>query len=348
MEELAEVAATHGAALKPPIAGAPVGYRHRARLAVRGRASSPKIGIFQEGTHRIADIPTCPVHHPLVNEVAAALRDAMRTTGIEPYADTPHLGVVRYLQVVVERTTGTAQVVVVTNTEDAACVEALAEPLAGRLGTRLQSLWWNGNTARTNTILGPAWRRIRGPEATLERLGGVAVLFPPGAFGQSNLPVAESMVEYVAAQIPDGAATGDVYCGTGAYGLGLLARGPVTFIELSPAGIQGLRLGLERRPSTEHERAAVIENDAAACLDRLGDLDAVILDPPRKGLDDALRDALSTTPPATVVTVHCGFDAFLRDVAALAGGPLEVEAIRPVDLFPFTDHVEVVTTFRRR
>jgi tRNA/tmRNA/rRNA uracil-C5-methylase (TrmA/RlmC/RlmD family) len=54
----------------PPavVEGPPFGYRHRARLAVRGRSASPKVGIFQEGTHRIVDIPRCLVHHPLVNE----------------------------------------------------------------------------------------------------------------------------------------------------------------------------------------------------------------------------------------------------------------------------------------
>jgi tRNA/tmRNA/rRNA uracil-C5-methylase (TrmA/RlmC/RlmD family) len=64
------------AGLPPPVVveGASFGYRHRARLAVRGRAASPKIGIFQEGSHRVVDIPRCLVHHPLVNEVAASPR----------------------------------------------------------------------------------------------------------------------------------------------------------------------------------------------------------------------------------------------------------------------------------
>ncbi len=53
------------------------GYRHRKRLAVRGRAASPKIGIFQEGSHRVVDIPRCLVHHPLVNEVAAITKETL-------------------------------------------------------------------------------------------------------------------------------------------------------------------------------------------------------------------------------------------------------------------------------
>jgi tRNA/tmRNA/rRNA uracil-C5-methylase (TrmA/RlmC/RlmD family) len=113
------------AGLEPPRAavGAALGFRTRARLAVRGRAASPKVGIFQTGTHKIADIPRCGIHHPLVNEVAGALRAGARAAGIEPYADRPHRGVLRYLQVAVELASARAQVVLVGN-----C--ATAEPLA--------------------------------------------------------------------------------------------------------------------------------------------------------------------------------------------------------------------------
>ncbi|HVM64194.1 MAG TPA: hypothetical protein VMU14_04980, partial [Acidimicrobiales bacterium] len=71
------------AGLAPPsvVEGPPFGWRHRARLMVRGRATSPKVGIFQEGSHRIVDMPQCLVHHPGVNVVAAAAKAAIRATG---------------------------------------------------------------------------------------------------------------------------------------------------------------------------------------------------------------------------------------------------------------------------
>ncbi len=79
----ARVAAT---GIDPPKVhlGQALGFRCRARLSVRGRAASPKIGIFQQGTHRIVDIPRCPVHHPTINEVVAALKQAIRETGTAP------------------------------------------------------------------------------------------------------------------------------------------------------------------------------------------------------------------------------------------------------------------------
>src|SRR5262249_1273271 len=152
------------AGLPPPaiVEGAPFGDRHRARLAVRGRAASPKIGIFQEGSHRVVDIPHCLVHHPLVNEVATATKAALRRTGVSPYPDRPHRGMLRYLQVVVERRSASPQVVLVANDESPDALEPVAREIERALGARLHSLWWNGNPARTNTILGPAWHRWAG------------------------------------------------------------------------------------------------------------------------------------------------------------------------------------------
>src|SRR5262249_37471499 len=136
------------------VEGAPFGDRHRARL--------PKIGIFQEGSHRVVDTPHCLVHHPLVNEVATATKAALRRTGVSPYADRPHRGMLRYLQVVVERRSASPQVVLVANDESPDALEPVAREIERALGARLHSLWWNGNPARTHTILRPAWHRWAG------------------------------------------------------------------------------------------------------------------------------------------------------------------------------------------
>src|SRR5262245_55546382 len=168
------------AGLPPPVVveGPPFGYRHRARLAVRGRAASPKLGVFQEGSHRIVDIPRCLVHHPLVNEVSAAVKTAVRRTGVAPYAERAHRGLLRSVQVVIERRSHSAQVVLVANDDAPRALEPLAGELERHLGRRLHSLWWNGNPTRTNTILGPLWHRWSGPDSVCEELGGAQVFFP--------------------------------------------------------------------------------------------------------------------------------------------------------------------------
>ena len=101
------------------ISGQTAGFRLRARLAIRGRLGSPKIGLFELGTHRVVHIPNCSVQHPLINRVAAVVRRALVDARVTSYSDSAHLGLARYLQVVVERSSQTAQVVIVANSATA-------------------------------------------------------------------------------------------------------------------------------------------------------------------------------------------------------------------------------------
>ncbi|HSJ98770.1 MAG TPA: hypothetical protein VLC53_16965, partial [Myxococcota bacterium] len=149
LARLARVAAAAGAPPPAVLAGAALGFRVRARLVVRGRAASPKIGIFQAGSHRIADIPRCGVHHPRINEVAAALRAAIRATGVAPYADRPPRGALRALQVVVERASGRVQAVLVGNATAPEPLAPVADALRVSLGEGLLGLWWNGQPDRS-------------------------------------------------------------------------------------------------------------------------------------------------------------------------------------------------------
>jgi len=337
------------AGLTPPgvVTGAPLGFRTRARLAVRGRASSPKVGIFQTGSHRIADIPRCGIHHPRINAVAAALRGALRATGVEPYAESPHRGLLRTLQVAVERASGRVQLVLVGNCDTPAPLSPVFAALERELGETLQGLFWNGNTVRGNTILGPHWQRITGAEALLERVGGVDVFHPPGAFGQSHPELFESLALAARAAVPDGARALELYAGSGAIGLGLLARAhSVELNELSGHGLRGLELGLAARPPAERARGAILPGDARAHAARIARADAVVVDPPRRGLDRAVVDALVESPPQTLVYVSCGLDSFERDTAQLVGSNrLALRSLAAWDLFPYTEHVETLAVF---
>jgi tRNA/tmRNA/rRNA uracil-C5-methylase (TrmA/RlmC/RlmD family) len=327
-----------------------IGYRHRARLAVRGRATSPKIGIFQEDTHRIVDVPRCVVHHPLVNEVAAAVKSAVRKTGVTLYGDRSHRGLLRYLQVVVERPSRTVQVVLVANDETHDALAATADALRVELGPHLHSLWWNGNTATTNAILGSRWHRWAGPETTCETIGGARVFYPPGAFGQANLPLADRMVALVHGWVPDRTHVLELHAGVGAIGLGLAARGHrVVFNEVSRWALAGLNLGIDALGPAVRARTAVVRGPAANQLHAIDAADVVICDPPRQGLEEPLLARLAARPPARLVIVSCNLASFLREAQTLVGsGRTRLAALVPFALFPFTDHVEAVALFERR
>lgn len=343
------LAAKHGLPPLAVISGQMTGFRQRARLAIRGRLGSPKLGLFELGSHHVVHIPNCVVQHPLINRVAGVVRKALVDAKITPYSDNAHLGLARYLQVAVERSSETAQVTLIGNSEGpgpfAACLDLIRE----RLGSELHSLWWNGNSARTNTILGPDFRHWCGPESVVERFGGNAVHYPPGAFGQNNLDVAQRIIEHVRGELPEGSRVAEFYAGVGAIGLSVLERvSELRLNELSPHSLSGLSLGLGQLAQTERAKISVQVGPAGEARHLAAGVDVVIADPPRKGLDSELCTALAEAPPARFIYVSCGIESFLNDTERLlARGKLRLSALTAFNLIPFTDHVETVARFER-
>jgi 23S rRNA (uracil1939-C5)-methyltransferase len=218
------------------------------------------------------------------------------------------------------------------------------------LGERLHSLFWNGNPERTNVILGPHWQRLLGPETVREEIAGVGVHFPPGAFGQSHLALADRLARWASAAVPDGARVVEFHAGCGALGLGWLARVERAVLnELSPAALAGLAAGLAERGEAERARVRVLPGRAADHAEQIGGADVVVVDPPRRGLEPELLDRLVRDPPGRLLYVSCGLDAFERETRLLLGsGRLQLAELRVFDLFPWTEHVETTARFERR
>jgi tRNA/tmRNA/rRNA uracil-C5-methylase (TrmA/RlmC/RlmD family) len=344
---LNELARAHGLPEVAVISGQTAGFRHRARLAIRGRLGSPKLGLFEFGSHRVVHIPNCSVHHPLINHVAAVVRRALVDAQVTSYSDIAHLGLARYLQVVVERSSQTAQVVIVANSATpeplAACLSLIRE----QLGSDLHSLWFNANCERSNTVLGSELHIWCGPASVVESFGGAQVHYPPGAFGQNNLEIAQSIIEHVRCQIPQGARITEFYAGVGAIGLSLLARASdIRMNEVSPHSLHGLELALEQLDSASRARISVVPGPAGAARQAASGAQVVIADPPRKGLDPELTEYLSEQPPERLLYLSCELNSLLRDTIQLTSrGKLRLSALTAFNLLPFTEHVETVARF---
>jgi 23S rRNA (uracil1939-C5)-methyltransferase len=346
---LNELARIHGLPEVPVISGQTAGFRLRARLAIRGRLGSPKIGLFELGSHRVVHIPNCRVQHPLINRVAAVVRRALVDARVTSFSERAHLGLARYLQVVVERSSQTAQVVIVANSATLQPLAPCFDLIRERLGSELHSLWFNAHCERSNTILGPDFQHWRGPVSVVERFGGAAVHYPPGAFGQNNLEIAQDIIEHVRAQIPDGARVAEFYAGVGAIGLSLLARaGDIRMNEVSPQSLQGLELGLAGLDAENRAKISLFPGAAGAARLAAVGAQVVIADPPRRGLDPELTEYLSEQPPERFLYVSCALDSLLRDAAQLTSrGTLRLGALTAFNLLPFTEHVETVARFER-
>jgi len=343
------LARCHGLPGLSVVSGATSAFRLRARLAIRGRQGAPKLGMFQLGSHRVVPIPDCSVQHPLINRVAAVVRRALVDAAVTPYSEVPHVGLARYLQVVVERGSRSAQVVLVANSPTAEPLAACLDLVRERLGDELHSLWFNSHCERSNTVLGPEFVSWCGPASVIERFGGAAVHYPPGAFGQSNLDIAERIVEHVRAQVPENARVAEFYAGVGAIGLSLLPRvREIRMNEVSPHSLHGMALGIAALDAADRARVEVVPGMAGEAIAAASGADVVIADPPRRGLDREFREYLGQQPPELFLYVSCGLESFVEDTARLtSGGRLRLRSLTAFNLMPFTEHVETVARFER-
>jgi 23S rRNA (uracil1939-C5)-methyltransferase len=348
-QALSDLARRHGLAEPAVVSGSALDFRHRARLAIRGRLGSPKVGLFELGTHRVVHIPSCRVQHPLINRVAGVVRRALVEARISSYSDQAHLGLARYLQVVVERASQTAQVVLVANADASAPLAGCLELIRKELDGGLHSLWFNAHRERSNSVLGPQFERCCGPQTVVERFGGAAVHYPPGAFGQSNLEVAQHIIEHLREQIPQGSCVTEFYAGVGAIGLSLIDRArELRLNESSPHALHGLEQGLAALEPVQRAKVILRPGPAGTMQEAAADADVVIVDPPRKGLDPELAQGLAERPPERLLYVSCALESLQEDIGRLTSErTLRLVGVTVFDMFPYTAHVETVARFER-
>jgi tRNA/tmRNA/rRNA uracil-C5-methylase (TrmA/RlmC/RlmD family) len=165
-----------------------------------------------------------------------------------------------------------------------------------------------------------------------------------GAFWQVHRAAPSVLVGEVLARVGDAGAVLDLYAGSGLFTLPLAATGrEVSSVESDPQAAKDARRNLHAHPA-----ARVVEGDVRQMLRAgLGRYDAVVLDPPRSGAGRATLEALHATGASTLVYVACDPVALARDVAILRELGYELESATAWDLFPMTQHVETVATFRR-
>ena len=350
LKALQSLARSRGAHLREVLTGPGRHFRLRARLAVRGRPNSPKIGLFEAGSHRIVDIPDCPIHHPAINSTVRTIKALMRRHHILPWHERRHAGLLRYLQIVVQRHTEKVQVTLVVTDMAAPELEPLVSDLVAAPGLNLHSLWLNENRDSGNAILGDRFDHRSGPEFVEETFAEAGLFFHPGAFGQANLNLAERMVRCVHEEVKDDRHVLEFHGGVGAIGLGLVQRSAsVTVNEISPFALKGLNHSLDLLPPLQRQRAALAAGPAATVRHLTEKAQTVICDPPRRGLEPELLRHLTENPPPQLILIYCGFEAFLRDVETLVSqGHQHLTTIQPVHLFPHTSHLEVLAFLHRR
>jgi len=300
-------------------------------------------GIYRPGTHQVVDIGECPVHHPLINQVVAALRAEIEARELPVYDERSHEGALRYAVVRVSAWQKRAQLILVSRTG------ALATDLARALQRRvrgLASVVLNLNPEPGNAILGRRFVPWTKEASLVERIGDLKLRSRPGAFLQANVPVARKLYDTAAAwaEIGPEEVVADLYCGVGAltFHLAAGARRVYGIEEVEPAVLdarENVRLNGFHNLRFRCGQAAT---ELAALLEEVGRIDVVALNPPRKGADEETRRAIVACRPRAVVYVSCDPGTLARDLAWFAGHGYALRRVRGFDMFPQTEHVETL------
>lgn len=338
-------------------------WRTHAKLAVRG--SVAKLGLYGRSSHKLVRIPGCLVHHPQINTAIQVLEDVFERFDVEGYNEDSYRGLARYVVYTVERTSGKVQLTLVWNTETGKEAAPFAQTVAKHLWTTYPDLWhsiyFNWNTARTNVILNTrnrTWFLKHGQPYIKENVLGVDLFFSPSTFIQANLTAFSDLLWEMLKHIPETVeSAAELYCGTGTIGLVLAAKGRVSKLiasESNPAceGPWNQSAGIiTRRFQKEGFRPPLLEfsvEQAEESIYTFDDVDMVVVDPPRKGLDLEVRQALvkaGRDPKSrlqTLVYVSCGVPSLKEDAEVLVKHGWSVQYASSWVLFPGSNHVETL------
>mgnify|MGYP001059582291 FL=1 len=351
-------------------------WRVGAKLAVSSASKFDggcNFGLFRANSHEVEPITECKVHHPSINHVLSILTAA--TKKVKTLANKD----LRYVLLNAETTTSLVSITLVWNAES----YKECQPNLSRLEKEIKrldketkivhSIHANYNVGKGNAISARGeekWERLYGPPFIVESMfrsgangdaSGVPLgklFFSPSVFRQANFEGFKVIVEEIADFVikKKFKRICELYAGVGMIGLGVLARaggGVVDSIRLSDENPENLicfqksmrSLGLKEGIATYKKLSAA---DAISAGEADG-CECLIVDPPRKGLDDDVLDYCCATDNElrNLVYVSCGFDALARDVEKLRLSDWEVSYSKGFILFPGSNHIENLVIMSR-
>lgn len=320
-------------------------YRNSAKLVVAGTFRAPVIGIYRRNSHDVVDIASCPLHHPLINRVVAAVKEGITRGKVPVYNPRTDNGILRYLVVRVSEHSGRAMVVFVTARRSYNEIHHLTK-FVKQAVPELDVAVQNVNPSEGNVILGQQDHFLTKDKNIIEELDGVRFSVSPRSFFQVNSGGARIIYEKVREwSVLTGEETVvDLYCGIGGISLFLASRATAVHgIEYVDAAVADA----ERNAHLNGVRNCTFEaGDAAELLEELVEdgtkPDLIVFNPPRKGCDRRVLETAAASGPGRMIYVSCSPATLARDLDILAARGYLTREIQPVDMFPQTPHVENV------
>lgn len=324
----------------------PLHYRNSAKLVVTGKFALPLIGIYRRNSHETIDISNCPLHNPLINKVAQAVKEGIKKGKVPIYSPRTGNGILRYLVVRVSELENKAMVILVTAERSYNEIHHLAKYLQSMV-PEVSVIVQNVNSSGGNVILGEKDYFVTKQQSLMDSIGPIKFSISPRSFFQVNSGGAQIIYEKVRewGALSGGESVIDLYCGIGGISL-YLATGAkdVLGIEVVGAAVTDA----ENNARINGIRNCRFEaGDAAELLTRVREEKAkfglIVLNPPRKGCDEQVLESVALLAPARIIYVSCAPKTLARDLDILSRHGYWTKEIQPVDMFPQTPHVENVT-----
>ena len=320
-------------------------YRNKAQFPV-GMNGDVQIGFYANRSHAIIDTPQCLIQDAINDNVTRTVREFIKKYDISIYNEDTGKGLIRHIVVRKAFRTGEVMVCIVVNGEDLPCIDALIEMLRSSIDN-LKSIVLNINKKRTNVVLGEKNIVVFGEEAIYDFIGEFKFRISPLSFFQIN-PVQTAVLynkvlEY--ANLDGDEIVFDAYCGIGTISLFLSKRAKKVYgVEIVHQAIENAK---ENAALNGVKNVEFIDGESETVIPELYakgiKADVIVVDPPRKGCDEKLLDAIAEMGPERVVYVSCNPATLARDLKYLSERGYEIKVIQPVDMFPQTVHVECVT-----
>lgn len=329
-------------------------YRNKAQFPVgRDKNGTIVTGFYAGHSHAIIPSTTCAIQAPVNEVICKIVCEHMERYKIAPYEEETHTGLVRHILTRVGAATGEVLVCLIINGKSLPKAETLAERLREAV-EGLKGFCLNVNREKTNVILGTEIIPVWGENYITDYIGEISFRISPLSFYQVNPKQTKVLYEKALefAELTGNEIVWDLYCGIGTISLFLTKKAKQVYgVEIVPQAIEDAEQNAVRNHIKNAEFFVGAAEDVlpAKYKESGGSMraDVIVVDPPRKGCDEALLQTVVHMEPKRVVYVSCDPATLARDVKYLEENGYRLTKAQPVDMFPFTEHCETVALLVR-
>src|SRR5690625_4187157 len=269
---------------------------------------------------------------------------------IAVYDEKNHRGTLRHIMVRTGKATDEVMVILITRTDHIPQKKKFLEKLLDRF-PNVKSIMHNINPDRTNVIFGKVTKTLWGEDYIYDHIGDLTFAISPRSFYQVN-PIQtevlyEKTLEY--ANVGKNDLVIDAYCGIGTISLFLAQQAKKVYgVEIVPEAVSDAKKNAKLNHIDNAEFYVGEAEKIMPWWTKQGlRPDVIVVDPPRKGCDESLLEAMIAMEPKRIVYVSCNPATLARDLRILEDGGFETKEAQPIDMFAQTSHVEVVTRLER-